>query len=962
MRNKREKGVALITALMILLLVSAIIVGMSWMVMTDQRLGGNNKSRETAFYAAEAGMEQLTSDVGATFSTNGKLTPADITAITATPPPIPGVQFVDGTGASTYQVTFVPDATGAPKASNATILPPSPYAGMAGLITPFTLTVSARTTATGSEVKLSRQIQVVSIPVFQFGIYSDSDVAFFNGPSFGFGGRTHTNGNLWLAPNAGPLYLGDKVTAVGQVIRTNLENGYLVNGSNYTGNVTIATSPDPTLANEPATAPYTNASWIELDQGSTAASSSSVYGAISASLNTNWSNITKPYNGQLATGVPTLNLTSTALGGITSPIQLVRRAVPGELFANPAEFQQQYFSEASLRIMLDDYGPSGGCTDADMMALDTVVTATPPIDLKTLGFTTLAGIPGWYSPGANSVPANAKFPLPVSGAGAAYSSLNGYWTAAGTPIIQGCIKIEVQSLGGAWSDVTQQILNLGFIGRDIAPTGSYAGSNGTTLITTYTNPGVGRVPTLPTGSPIGFPAQGPVVAGSAPATISPLCTDPSPNAIIRLARVRDNPSWVGAGTGCGTIAGTTLNTSYSGTDFWPNVLYDTREGIYRQIQVTPPTIAPLHAQGVMYYVELDAKNLANWFRTDPLGKIPNNLDTGFTVYFSDRRGEQKDPSSPGTVRTGSFGFNDFVNPLDVANGCPSGPAAPAPGVPDQGEDLEGDSILRTYGGVEGPPSVPVTTILPTLWTGTRMANTVIVPNGTPTPICGSNPSRPDVQYVNAQEARENSPIFFRRALKIVEGSSLNLGTSCGTVVCGLTIAAENPVYVQGDYNALTNGSFTGASVAAAVAGDAVTFLSNNWNDANSFTFPQIVSGVYRNAVPTAYRTAIIGGKGIPFPQVGATNDFGTDGGVHNFLRFIENWGIVCHYEGSMVSFYYNRQAVGTYKGTGVYAPPNPRDYHFDLNFTLGPAYLPPQTPKLKSVNTIGFSQEVLPSQ
>ena len=151
MRNKREKGVALITALMILLLVSAIIVGMSWMVMTDQRLGGNNKSRETAFYAAEAGMEQLTSDVGATFSTNGKLTPADITAITATPPPIPGVQFVDGTGASTYQVTFVPDATGAPKASNATILPPSPYAGMAGLITPFTLTVSARTTATRSE-------------------------------------------------------------------------------------------------------------------------------------------------------------------------------------------------------------------------------------------------------------------------------------------------------------------------------------------------------------------------------------------------------------------------------------------------------------------------------------------------------------------------------------------------------------------------------------------------------------------------------------------------------------------------------------------------------------------------------------------------------------------------------------------------------------------------------------------
>ena len=84
------------------------------------------------------------------------------------------------------------------------------------------------------------------------------------------------------------------------------------------------------------------------------------------------------YNGQLANHVAQLNLTSTALSGIQTPISLIRRAVPGELAANPAEFAQQYFSEAGLRIMLDDYGPSGGCTDADMMALDTV-TATPPI-------------------------------------------------------------------------------------------------------------------------------------------------------------------------------------------------------------------------------------------------------------------------------------------------------------------------------------------------------------------------------------------------------------------------------------------------------------------------------------------------------------------------------------------------------------------------------------------------------
>ena len=959
MRVQREKGVALITALLILMLVSAIVVGMSWMVMTDQRLGGNNQSREDAFYGAEAGMEQLTSDVGTTFSTNGKLTPTDIATITSTPPQIPGLQFVNGAGASTYQITFVPDAFGNPLASNSTILPPSPYAGMQGLITPFTLTVSARTTATGSEVKLTRQVQVVAIPVFQFGIYSDSDVAFFNGPSFGFGGRTHTNGNLWLNPNQGPIYLGDKVTASGEVIRTNLENGSAVTaaGAAYGGNVSIALSPDPTLANEPGGAPYTNAFWRELafTEGSTAPGSNSVYGAVSTQVNPAWGTPTTgvegAYNGQLANHVAQLKLTATALSGIQTPISLIRRAVPGELAANPAEFAQQYFSEATLRIMLDDYGPSGGCTDADMVGLDTV-TATAPLDLKTLAFTTNATAPAWLS-GANNLPAGNKYPLPVQNGAAAYNALTGYWLTAGTATIQGCIKIETQTVGGGWTDVTQTILNLGYTGRDIAPTGTYIGSNGTANVVYPNTAVVGRVPTLPSGGAVGFPAQGPIVAGSAPATISANCTDPSPNAIIRLARIRDNPSWIGTGTGCTATIPGTLNGAggYLAADFWPMALYDPREGTYRQVDVNP---APVYGAGVMNYVELDAKNLATWLRTNQTGLSLNNLDTGFTVYFSDRRSEQKDPAAAGTVRTGSFGYNDFVNNLDVNNGCPDGTL-------NQGEDLEGDGALRTYGGSETAPSNPLAGILPGLWNAGGYMNVAVL---TPRAVCGVHPNRPDVQYINTQDARINPPVFFRRALKIIDGSSLNLGTSCGPVVCGLTIAAENPVYIQGDYNAPTNGVFTGApSVAAAIAGDAVTFLSNNWNDANSFTFPQDdTSGLHRNAVATAYRAAIIGGKAIPFPQFTTTQDFGTDGGVHNFLRFIEYWGIVCHYEGSLVSFYYNRQAVGTYKGAGVYNPPNPRDYHFDLNFTLGPAYLPPNTPKLKSVNTIGFSQEVLPSQ
>ncbi len=965
MRMEREKGVALITSLFVLLLISAIVVGMSWMVMTDQRLGGNNSSRELAFYGAEAGMEKMTTDVAQVFATSGSLTAANVATITAAPPTtLTGVTYLNSAGASTYNLTFIPDAFGNPATTNATILPPSPYAGMQGLITPFTMTVAAQNSSSGSEVKLTRQVQVVAIPVFQFGIYSDSDLSFFNGPSFGFGGRTHTNGNLWLTPNQGPTFLGDKVTVVGQVIRTNLENGFAVTGAGaaYGGDVSIALAPDPTMTGEPGGAPYTNASWRALGIGEGSVTGSSIYGAVSTTLNNpTWSGTVIPaYNGQLQNGVPVLSLTSTALGGIT-PISLIRRPVPGELASNPDTFAQRLFSQATLRILIDDYpvtspptlpGTAGICHHADMMSLDTVTLGTDPIDLATLAYyaTSPLGItaaPGWYA---------GNYPLPVSGANATYTPSNttaqpGYWLKNGYPIITGCIKIEYQvNPGGTWVDYTKQILALGLTGRNINPT------------TGVLSP---LLPSLP-GAQIA--AQGP--SGGGVPTI-PCITDPSPNAIIRLARVRDNldaPS--ASANGCGNITAATV-----ATDFWPNVLYDTREGLDRASSAT----APITAQGVMNYVELDAKKLVNWFTANQAGLGLDN-NTGYTLYFSDRRGEHTDPITAPLAKTGSYGFNDFVNPNDPNNGCPNSAL-------DAGEDVEGDGILRTYGGTEVAPSliVPTNYMLSTapapvvpastvMWTGaTSTTGNMIGPSikvGTTFYYGGlsansncavGNANRPDVTYGNAQEARENPPVFFRRALKIVDGASLTIGVSCNGTD-GLSIVAENPVYIQGDYNApVDDGTWGGVSIAAAVEGDAVTFLSNNWNDVNSFAFPYNVNN--RAAAPTAYRAAIISGKGIPFPSVaGQAQDFGTDGGVHNFLRFLENWGLVCHYRGSMVSFYYNRQAVGTYKGTGVYNPPSPRDYSFDTNFTLGPACLPPRTPSLRSVNTIGFSQEILPTQ
>ena len=69
-----------------------------------------------------------------------------------------------------------------------------------------------------------------------------------------------------------------------------------------------------------------------------------------------------------------------------------------------------------------------------------------------------------------------------------------------------------------------------------------------------------------------------------------------------------------------------------------------------------------------------------------------------------------------------------------------------------------------------------------------------------------------------------------------------------------------------------------------------------------------------------------------------------------------------NYKGSIVSLYYNRQAVGTYKdgsNNTVYTPPT-RGYAFDSDF-LTPSLLPPRTPMFRDTNTIGFTEYLLPN-
>jgi Tfp pilus assembly protein PilX len=1121
-RFRQDAGIALLTTILLLFLMSSLLVGFSLLLLSNQQLAGANNDQVVAFYAAEAGMEKMTADLGNLFALTYSPSIGQINALETSPygppqtslftalNPSESVSYITGDGNPGYTIVPAATDTNGNPAPTITTIKSGPYQGMTAMATEYTLTVNARTN-TGREVNLIRTTQTVGIPMFQFGIFANTDLDFFPGPTFNFGGRTHTNGNLWLAGQS-TLTLSDKVDAYKDVLRTRLENGYATGGTAYaSGTIDIAT--------QPCTQPCTpNVRALAMTEGSL---TGTVAPYDTPVRNTNWGTISQTdYNSNLrngagsafpqySTGASQLNLAVVTIGGgSTQSIDLIRRPYGT---AEPSNVtNERYFAQASLRILLSD-------NPADIMNLPCVDQTTQPFDLSMMAMAPGLNGANWLAATAPaSLQALAKqmiadgtviLPLATSASaqGTTYSSAaaDGYWLPPTTnvygagnknyfPIIKGYIKIEEQlapyPTSGCTSadqkDVTIEVLALGYVGRNINPvsqsiTPASAGStNGKSINPAW--PGLGTalcanatsctemdplssgttaeytlspyngvppnelttiaagysypLPTLPTAA-VGYQNAGAMAAGSYTGQTGS-CMDPHPNAIIRLERIRDNPSslyaahfknasnnWVNYvangvfSTGanppmvapvavvCGVdpttktlpvIADTTGITAMwtpEPWDFWPNTLFDTREGTLRD-EATPAPVLPT-LNGTMHYIELDAHNVAQFFR-GTVGTVAtsggNTKDSvvapdNFLVYISDRRGNYDNsvalaswpPTSPSGFETGEYGWNDLVNSSTDQNGCPDN-------VLETGEDPDTMSLLYTYGANAkyihgGGLGLTTSAVLGNGQYGIfaslagaahTFGVTATGTNCTTTPTYSNTTNSDGIWpmmvpgYVyglaNGNALRENPPLFFRRAVKIVDGADLTpVGACPSNVNCGLSIAVENPVYIQGDYNAnANNNGWSSTEIASSVAGDAVTLLSDQWNDVNSFAGPYNLG--LRAGNTTWYRTAIVGGATVPFTQPtfsGVSADYGTDGGVHNFLRYIEAWGGTLNYNGSIVDLYTSRQANGTFKCcTTVYSPPT-RGYNFDTSF-LNPTLLPPRTPLFRTVSTTGWTRVLAP--
>jgi hypothetical protein len=175
----------------------------------------------------------------------------------------------------------------------------------------------------------------------------------------------------------------------------------------------------------------------------------------------------------------------------------------------------------------------------------------------------------------------------------------------------------------------------------------------------------------------------------------------------------------------------------------------------------------------------------------------------------------------------------------------------------------------------------------------------------------------------------------KRAIRLLNGATLPSG--------GLTLVAENPIYIQGNYNTggssppSNSGTYTSPTVSgytrqySAVIGDAITVLSSSWSDANSTG-----SISTRTASNTTINTALVGGI---VPSSGGQYS----GGGENFIRLLEDWksNTFCYY-GSMVELFSSATATGIWTGAGnTYKAPLTSKWYWDTNFGAGapPGYM-----------------------
>ncbi len=573
------------------------------------------------------------------------------------------------------------------------------------------------------------------------------------------------------------------------------------------------------------------------------------------------------------------------------------------------------------------------------------------------------------------------------------ATLNSSPNASAWSLIDGYLRVEYRDTSGNWNPVTNEWLSLGFARGSTPPTSSQSNPITPNAILLLQEPadrnGTGVWPTTTATAPTctaftGSPARCTAWAGSVPEVAYDLTAQA--NGVTGTGG-----EWAFGLTPTAPVAAppsAATQQSITQYNWYPINFYDTREGEVRDNTVGDNSCS---TNGVMNAVEIDVGNLARWLD----GTIPGSgtsvdflAQNGYILYFSDRRGMLLNPHPPANptgpaYKTGDAGLEDVINRSSTP-GTPDGILDPIPANRTYSpEDVNKNGFLDSFGAANLGLG-----FWGTVGNATLNLNQEINGGATDDPFNTDALGDTNNRIAScAKTARKNWVSGARHVLRLVDGSLGNVPVRTDAAATldspgGFTVASENPVYIWGDYNTNTADAVTNAPnwaadnlpfqgdqaghSAAAVIADAVTLLSVDWRDLYSTVGKasnQVTDLANRNPTHDGhFRLAIAGGKNMNFQLpafdvgVGAKRDFGTDGGVHNFLRYLEDWsGQTMYYKGSLVSLYYATYNTGTFKCcSAVYGVPT-RAFFFDLDFST-PGGLPPGTPMFRDVNSLSYRQ------
>lgn len=197
-RLKNEEGFTLLIFLSLLLMLTLIGVAGVMTSSTDVDIAGNDLKSINSFYAAEAGVEKVVSEIRNSYITTG-----------SPPSPLPAGTLDLGNLTATYATVDNGPVT-------QTQLTAGAYRGLYALVKNFTVTADATDMASGAKTRIVQEIQDALVPLFQFAVFYQSDLEIYPGPNMTLGGRVHSNRDMYLGTHA-TLTVDSYTTAAGNI-------------------------------------------------------------------------------------------------------------------------------------------------------------------------------------------------------------------------------------------------------------------------------------------------------------------------------------------------------------------------------------------------------------------------------------------------------------------------------------------------------------------------------------------------------------------------------------------------------------------------------------------------------------------------------------------------------------------------------------------------------------------------